>query len=196
MVERLEDYPWSSFAAYVAKTATPQWLHRDMVYSMLGGKVKRYQAFVAQGVDGDLAQFYHGKSVCPILGDEGFKQRMIERYQTDDPEIAERNRIGEPASLDKIVAAVARTMERDQRQIYESVRGRQNPARILVADFAYRSGQMDYREIAEAPGMNHHSAVASCIRRLKILCQKIMHMRRLEKRIRQEMTLNQTGPLF
>ena len=105
MVERLEDYPWSSYAASVAQTAAPSWLHREMVYSMLGGKTKRYQAFVAQGVDEDLAQFYQGESVSPILGDESFKQQIIERHGSDEPEIAER------------------------------------------------SGQMTYREIAEALGM-------------------------------------------
>jgi len=69
----------------------------------------------------------------------------------------------EPASPDKIIAAVARTLDCDQRQIYESVRGRQNLARMLVAHFAHCSGQMAYREIAEALGMNHYSAVASSI---------------------------------
>ena len=152
MVERLENYPWSSYTAYVAKTATPPWLHRDMVYSMLGGKAKRYRAFVAQGGDEDLVQFYQGKSISPILGDESFKQQIIERHQTDDPEIAERNRIRKPLSLAKIIAAVARTLDCDQRQIYESVRGRQNLARMLVAHFAHRSGQMAYREIAEVLG--------------------------------------------
>ena len=89
-MERLEDYPWSSYAAYLAQTATPPWLHRDMVDSMLGGKAKRYQAFVAKGVDEELAQVYEGKSVCPILGDESFNQQMIERLGSDDPEIARR----------------------------------------------------------------------------------------------------------
>ena len=63
---------------------------------------------------------------------------------------------------------------------------------MLVAHFAHRSGQMAYREIAEALGMNHYSAVASSIRRLKILCYENEHIRRLEKRIRQNITLNQT----
>lgn len=57
----------------------------------------------------------------------------------------------------------------DQRQIYESVRGRHNLARMLVAHFAHCSGQMAYREIVEALGMNHYSAAASSIRRLELL---------------------------
>ena len=63
---------------------------------------------------------------------------------------------------------------------------------MLVAHFTHRSGQMAYGEIAEALGMNHYSAVASSIRRLKILCQENTQIRRLEESIRQEITLNQT----
>ena len=51
---------------------------------------------------------------------------------------------------------------------------------------------MAYREIAEALGMNHYSAVASSISRLKTLCQENKHIRRLENKIQQKMTLNQT----
>ena len=90
---------------------------------------------------------------------------------------------------------VARTLDCDQRQIYESVRGRQNLARTQVGHYAHRSGQMAYREIAEALGMNHYSAVASSTRHLNILCHENKHIRRLKKRIRQEMPPAQT-PFF
>ena len=192
MVERLEDYAWSSYAAYVGQTKPPPWLHRDMVYSMLGGKAKRYRSFVAQGVDEDLAQFYEGKSVSPILGDESFRQVVLERHGCDDPEIAERKRVHEPASLDRIMAVVCTALGCDENQIYESVRGRQNLARMLVAHFAHRSGRMAYREIAEALGMNHYSAVASSLRRLGRLCRESEEIRRLERAIRNSLTQNQT----
>ena len=44
----------------------------------------------------------------------------------------------------------------------------------------------------EAVRMNHYSALASSIRRLKTLCQENKHIRRLEESIRLEMKLNQT----
>jgi hypothetical protein len=66
---------------------------------------------------------------------------------------------------------------------------------MLVTHFAHRAGQMTYRKIAEALGMNHYSAVASSIRHLEKLCEKNKHIRRMEKRIRQEITLNQTPAL-
>jgi len=192
MVERLEDYPWSSYPAYAGRTKPPPWLCRDMVYSMLGGKGKRYQTFVAQGVDEDLARFYEGNSVSPILGDDSFRQEALERHGRDDPDIAERGRVHEPASLNRIIAVVCTALGCDQSRVYESVRGRQNLERMLVIHFAHRAGQMTYRDIAEALGMNHYSAVASSIRRLDLLCRQSRHIRRMEKRIGQDITLNQT----
>ncbi|MCA1806350.1 MAG: hypothetical protein LC687_00500, partial [Actinobacteria bacterium] len=68
-------------------------------------------------------------------------------HGSDDPEIPERNRIREPASLDKIIATVARTLGCDQRQIYESVRGRQNLARMLVVRFIWQGfDETDYQQ--------------------------------------------------
>ena len=188
VVEHLKDYSWSSYSAYAGHTKPPPWRCRDMVYSMLGGKAKRYRSFVANGVDEDLAQFYRGNSVSPILGDEGFKQQVLERHGSDDPEIAERKRVHEPASLEEIIKAVARVLDCDPDQVYQSVRGRQNLARMMAALFAHRSGQMTYPDIAAALGMNHYSAVASSLRRLEKLCSERKQIRRLARAIRHELT--------
>jgi len=192
MVERLGDYPWSSYPAYISRTAAPAWLRRDMVYSMLGGKAKRYQSFVESGVDEDLAQFYRGRTIPPILGGERFKETVLERHGQDDPEITERKRVHEPPSMEKIIAVVASALECNQETIFESVRGRQNLARMLVAHFAHSAGQLTYRQIAEALGMNHYSAVASSIRRLERLCRDNKQLKKLERVLRQQMTQGQT----
>ena len=57
---------------------------------------------------------------------------------------------------------------------------------MLVAHFAHRCGQMVYREIAEALGINHYSAVASTVRRLELLCREDKHIRRLKANIQQK----------
>ena len=188
MVQHLKDYPWSSYAAYAGHTKPPPWLYLDMVYSMLSGKAKRYRSFVANGVDEDLTQFYRGKTVSPILGDEGFKQQVLEQYGSDDPEIAERKRVLKPTSLDKIVEVVARALDCDPDQVYQSVRGRRNLARMMAAHFAHRSGKMTYPEIAAALKMGHYSAVASSLRRLEKLCRENKRVDRLKRAIQRELT--------
>lgn len=192
MVERLGDHRWSSYPAYIGRARAKAWLRRDMVYSMLGGKAKRYQSFVESGVDEDLARFYRGNTIPPILGGERFKEAVLERHGHDDPEVTERKRVHEPASIDKIVAVVARALDCNRETIFESVRGRQNLARMLVAHFAHSAGQLTYREIAEMLGMNHYSAVASSIRRLERLRRESKQLNQLEHSLRQQMTQSQT----
>ena len=192
MVARVDDFRWSSYLAYVGKAAPVRGLCRTMVYSMLGGKAKRYESFVAKGVDEELAKFYRGKGCSPILGGETFKQQVLERHLCDDPELPEFKRVHAPVSLDEIIEVVGATLDCDRQLIYESVRGRQNLARMLVAYFAHRAGRMTYREIAKALGMNHYSAVASSIRRLERLCLEEQQVRQLERVIGEQITLSQT----
>ena len=117
---------------------------------------------------------------------------MLERHLCDDPELPEFKRVHAPVSLDEIIEVVGATLDCDRQLIYESVRGRQNLARMLVAYFAHRAGRMTYREIAKALGMNHYSAVASSIRRLERLCLEEQQVRQLERVIREQLTLNET----
>lgn len=168
-----------------SKKATAR-LHRDRVYSIPGGKAGRYQRFAAQAVREDVARFYSGKAVSPVLGDESFKQAVLEQYGTDDPEVTAVKRVREPVSLEGMLAVVASVLGCDRQQVYESVRGKQNLAGMLVAHFASRSGQLTYREIAEALGMNHYSAVASSLRRLERLRQNREEIYELEQPIQQK----------
>lgn len=191
MVDQLEDYRWSSYPAYTGRTAAPVWLRRDMVYSMLGGKARRYRSFVESGVDEDLAEFYRGNTVPPILGSERFKETVLERHGHNDPEVSERKRVHESASIEKIIAVVTTALDCNQKMVFESVRGRQNLPRMLVAHFAHSAGQLTYREIAEILGMNHYSAVASSVRRLERLRREDKHLNKLEQDLRRQLTQSQ-----
>lgn len=192
MVERLEDYPWSSYPAYVGRHKPERWLARDMVYSMLGGRAGRYRSFVEQGVDEDVQRFYSGKYLSPILGDDVFKETVLERYGSDDPEVPERKRLREPPSLDKIIDSVSMVVGCDRQHVYESVRGRRNVARMLVTHFASTIGQLTHREVAEVLGLKHYSAVASSRRRLKRLLEDDRRITRLCARIEEQMAKDAT----
>jgi len=52
MVEQLDDYPWSSYRAFVGKAPAPEWLHTEWLLSLFGKQRKRvasnYQRFVEE----------------------------------------------------------------------------------------------------------------------------------------------------
>lgn len=192
MVKRLVDYRWSSYPAYVGRRKPPSWLYRDMVYSMLDGKAGRYRSFVEQGVDKDVQRFYGGRYLSPILGGDTFKQKILERHGQDDPEVPERKRLRELPSLDRVIDTVTTVVGCDRKHIYESIRGRRNVARMLVAHFASSSSQLTQRQIAEALGMKHYSAVASSLRRLRQLREYDDRVKQLEARIIDKITKDAT----
>jgi hypothetical protein len=44
LVDKLEDYPWSSYLCYINKMERPSGLCCDLVYDLLGAK-QRYEAY-------------------------------------------------------------------------------------------------------------------------------------------------------
>lgn len=50
MVERPEEYPWSSMRAYLLGARGPQWVHTTATLAYFGGSRQRYVAFVAEGL--------------------------------------------------------------------------------------------------------------------------------------------------
>lgn len=74
IVKKLEQYPWSSYPAYINKAKTPTFLHRDKLYGMLGQrrKYRGYQAYVEQGNDEEIQQFYNRTNIASVMGSRGF----------------------------------------------------------------------------------------------------------------------------
>jgi hypothetical protein len=76
LVEKLEDYPWSSYSAFVGKAEPQTWLERDLTYSILGhnDRFESYRSFVAKGANEDTANFYGKNNYPAIIGDKAFKK--------------------------------------------------------------------------------------------------------------------------
>jgi putative transposase len=110
LVEKLEDYPWSSYPAFVG-TAEPQtWLERDLTYSILGhhDRLEGYRRFVAKGVDANTANFYGKNNYAAIIGDKAFKEWIYDELL---PELAleQKGRLVHPdIDLAEVSRGVAR----------------------------------------------------------------------------------------
>ncbi len=74
MVKKLEQYPWSSYPAYINKAKAPTFLHRDILYGMLGQRQKYqgYQTYVEQGNNDEIQQFYNRTNIASVMGSQGF----------------------------------------------------------------------------------------------------------------------------
>jgi hypothetical protein len=111
LVDRIDEYAWSSYAAYVGREAGPDWLCQNQVLGMVGGKDarKRYRAYVERGVDEAwrrVLRFTEKRTNLRFLAMKCFgsryaaiyrQTRIIPRYQIDGTCI--RFRASKPSCL-------------------------------------------------------------------------------------------------
>lgn len=125
IVKRVEDYPWSSYGAYIGQDSVPHWLFKEETLGMIGQRNvhKRYQTFVEAGIDDETAKFYKQKKQMPILGRESFikeKTRKIPHHQ----EQPESKRLVKEITLEMIIETIAQVFRVEPEEIYRISKGR------------------------------------------------------------------------
>jgi len=166
LVKRLEQYHWSSYRSYVGKDKRPLWLHCDYILKAIAGRNRRehYRAYVAEGTDPDLVNFYAGKKQAPVLGGDAFREALaLEQENIDLPELRQ---IRSKPDLDKLVEAVCRRLKVKPETIWRSARGRGagNPARGMVMYLCQQMSDMPLREIADRFNLKSYASAGSGIR--------------------------------
>lgn len=75
---KLEDYPWSSYPAYIGVKSCPNWLYRDQIYGMLGRKQRYagYRAYMEAGIDEEIKHYYSKGNMAAILGGRTFRESV------------------------------------------------------------------------------------------------------------------------
>jgi len=171
LVERPEDYRWSSYPAYLGRVPAPSWLRLGAILERFGGGgAARYQAFVMDGVDEDLRAFYAAPRPGPVLGDERFRAALGAEIAARrvDPEVPEARRLQGPASLSRIAAATAAAFGVARETLNERRRGRGggNLPRMVAMALCRNPGGHSLADIAAAFGGAHYSAVSAAVARL------------------------------
>ncbi|SFL81541.1 REP element-mobilizing transposase RayT [Nitrosomonas nitrosa] len=82
LIDRLEDWPWSSYLAMVGDASKPEWLTTDWILSLFGKRkkiaMKRYRQFVLDGVQHQPEIWSNLKGQI-YLGDEAFVAELQKR---------------------------------------------------------------------------------------------------------------------
>jgi len=101
MAKTLEDYRWSSYAAYVGLAEPAHWLKTDFVLSLLGRDLSsaqsRYRSFVETGGDVVDESPLNNVVASTNFGSEAFVQEVVECYAGG---VSETER---PAVLKKLI---------------------------------------------------------------------------------------------
>ena len=164
LVAQLEDYPWSSYPAYVGKAKPADWLERETVYRMLGHKkrYKGYSDFVMQDVDEETEKFHRKGNMAAVFGGKAFKEWVYEELL---PELAAegRSRVVQPdLTMQQVTDGVAAYYKTSSNEMRKISRGPQteNEARKVAMYLCQELSAAKLREIADYFNLNHAGSVS------------------------------------
>ncbi|MFT7672057.1 MAG: putative transposase [Gammaproteobacteria bacterium] len=190
LINKLDEYTWSSYPCYINKVDAPDWLSRELVYDLLGAKqrYKSYARYVESGIDEETESFYGKGNQPAILGsdefvqqiksDNGEKNHLIDQHQGNYP------------SIKTIIESVAEEFEVEEKEITKSRRGRnsENIPRWVALYLCRELSQAALKEIASGFGMQHISGVSKAAIKLERVLDKKYSIQKSIKRLNQRLT--------
>lgn len=181
LTDKPEQYPWSSYPAYLGEVRPPKWLSLKPTLSMVANRQQRkhYQAFVEAGLDDDTQAFFDKKRTPPIFGSESFQAQMFANIDAAIEIPASRQR-PQTVTLEIIAAAVAQSFAVTHDDITASKRGRgaSNPARAALMMIARREFGLPLAEIGTFLGLNHYGSVSGAVSRFEKALQEDKSLKR------------------
>jgi putative transposase len=173
IVERPQDYRWSSYRYYVRKKSAPSWLERDWLKDYFGpgdeGSRKRYREFV-EGKVSEPNDYPHEKVTADsILGDSEFVQGVIGKVVggLKSEEVTNRKILLKRVTLEQVYNEVCRRYGLGGiRDTNKGVSVAERNARWLFLFCAKRYTPSSNREIGEMIGDMGPHAVSSQHRRI------------------------------
>jgi putative transposase len=191
LVTRLEDYPWSSYPAYINQEKALDWLNRDTIFGEIGRsrKYKAYKNFVERGNDSATVNFYQKKHTSSIWGDKKFKTEAHKKARCLDSEVDKRG-LKQPVPLLQIVDAVASYYDLSASELCKTKRGRgvKNIPRWVAMKLCQDVGGAKLAEIAKVFQVGHYSTVSQTIGRLNRLASEDRELEKEFNVLSQDLT--------
>ncbi len=165
MVEKLEDYRWSSYPAYVNKARCPEWLNREQIYDMLGKKnrFQGYRQYVAQENTEEITRFYHRGNIATVMGDKDFVAWLRE---DKIPELEERRVIkqiiAKEMKLQTLIGLIAKFYKVSSKEVTQLSRGyrQKNQIRKIAMFICQQLGGYSLKEIMKAFNLTNIGSVS------------------------------------
>jgi len=158
MVREPQAYVWSSHRFYLQPKKALKWLRVEEVMGEFGS-VTAFHGFVLEGNDQALEEFYKKVRQSPVLGDEKFRERLIEKPLRVDREHPRHERAAVRPSVDKVLKALAKIYGVKVEELLTAKRGKENEARKVGMYLIKELCDLKLQEIAERFGMGSYGAV-------------------------------------
>jgi REP element-mobilizing transposase RayT len=113
LVEKLEDYKWSSYPEYLGLSPVPKWLNKEKTLEKITASknLKSYKSYVEESEnDNVIEEFYTKKNLPAVMGDDNFKKKLYERVVVLDSKNKDqiKNNLNDHITAEKIIKSVAK----------------------------------------------------------------------------------------
>jgi len=177
LVERPEDWPHSSYRAYLDPRHGPTWLRTSVVLGWFGspGGRARHRRFVEDGLDPATRDFFGSGRVAPVLGSAAYRDEVageLERTGAPDPiDVPDVGRVRPRPPLSVIARCVAEAFDLSAEDLRPPARGRGVQgaalARGLFVELAVNAGRHRAAHAARWLGYRRATSAASARRRFQ-----------------------------
>lgn len=172
VVNKPEQYVWSSYPGYIAKSKEIPWVEYSWILSQFGldrkTSKKRYQEFVGKAVEESTGSPFGELCGQVFLGKDKFiekTKRLLQGRQVSQ-EIVGRNRLRESAKPEDILSAVAAAFN-TEKDTLTGKGGGKNTAKKVAIHVIKRYSGLGNQEIGTLFGGMHYSAVSKSSARLE-----------------------------
>ncbi len=172
MVDRLEDYAWSSHNGYLSKSSKWDWLNKEAFFILLTSvkskRLKEYREFIGEEDSNDIVGIFSKKKMPSILGAEKFIDWAKEKYtgSSIQEEIPETKVL--VPSKKKIKDSVCEVYRVDIRSLHGIHRGVTNEARNVAIYLTRLLRRDSLKEIGKEFKVSNYSSVSSIIEKMKV----------------------------
>jgi REP element-mobilizing transposase RayT len=194
IVEKIDQYPWSSHCAYLEDDQQSNWLHKDFVLEMLAAdakeRQKEYQQFSGKENSEEITLIFDKKKLPSILGTEAFIDQIKTRF------FANKNHLQVPDSgdlapeADRIIAAVCQHYGIEKAGLMHSVRGVSNEPRNVAIYLIRILRKENLLSLGARFGMRGYSPASSAIERIRKKLATSTELEQQINQIKQQLTAN------
>lgn len=172
MVERVEDYEWSSHKAYINHAKKWDWVNKKVILAMLSNDpeqgIRQYQKFMCESEDKSLLRILSLKKLPSILGDSNFIDKIKNNFfeQMNHLEVPESKRLA--PDMEKIKQTVCDYYYITETQLYQTKRGVFNEPRAMGLHLSRQLRGETLKCVGDHYHIESYSTVSTIIERLKI----------------------------
>ena len=170
-------YLWSSHEDYLSGTKSRGWLNRWEVMDHFGS-TEEFEEFVQSGNEEELEEFYEKKKQGPVLGGEGFRERVTRGMGKVGIEHPRYERVWVRPTAERVLKEVARVYGKTVEELARSRRGEENEGRKVGMYLMKRLSDMTLGEVAREFGVGSYGVVGWA-------CHGVHEKRERDRKFRQ-----------